>query len=387
VEPGIAEELWRQVASFGGYSFCKAHSASYALVSFQAAYLRAHYPAELMAAVLSNYGGYYATIAYISEAMRMGLELRRPDVNESEIAYTGYTDPQADREGRQGWLRVGLCQVRGLSEGGRDALVAERRKNGPFTGFEDLMERVGLKPAEIEALIRCGALDGLGEGTRPELMWRALVWQKSDRRAGTGGSGDGGGRFRTAARPARPAPAVALTLPLDLPLAEGLPAAPQYDEATILAYEAETLGYLVSAHPLELYQEAISAAAERKGPPMIEGRELEAHVGKWVRLVGWMVTAKPIHTVNDEVMEFISFEDTTALYEVTVFPRPYRRYASQLMTRGPFLLTGTVEEEWGAITVTLERLQVLGRGELPRAERSGVVGVPGSGSQLNRAAG
>ena len=375
VEPDIAEELWRQVASFGGYSFCKAHSASYALVSFQAAYLRAHYPAELMAAVLSNYGGYYATIAYISEAMRMGLELRRPDVNESEIAYTGYTDSGADREGKRGWLRVGLCQVRGLSEGGRDALVAERRKNGPFTGFEDLVERVGLKPAEIEALIRCGALDGLGEGTRPELMWRALVWQKSSRRAGTGGSGDGGGRSRAAARPDRPAPAVALTLPLDLPLAEGLPAAPQYDEATMLAYEAETLGYLVSAHPLDLYQEAIAGAAERQGPPLIEGRELEAYIGKQVRLVGWMVTAKPIHTVNDEVMEFISFEDTTALYEVTVFPRPYRRYASQLMTRGPFLLTGTVEEEWGAITVTLERLQVLGRGELPGANQPGRPGI------------
>ena len=347
VAPDVAAELWRQVASFGGYSFCKAHSASYALVSFQAAWLRAHYPAEMIAAVLSNYGGYYTTIAYISEAMRMGLELRGPDVNESGIPYTGYTYSGAGRAGDgsavagNGWLRVGLCQVGGLSERGREALVAERKRGGPFTGFDDLVERVALKPAEIEALIRCGALDGLEEGTRPELMWRALAWRK--RRA--------------------------LMLPLDGPLAGDPPAAPPYDEGTILAFEAETLGYLVSAHPLELYREAIARAAAQNGPPLIEGKELERYAGRRVRLIGWMVTAKPVYTVHDEMMEFISFEDTTALYEVTVFPRSYRRYASQLLTRGPFLLTGRVEEEYGAITVTLERLQVLGRGAL--------VGTPG----------
>ena len=345
VEPDIAAELWRQVASFGGYSFCKAHSASYALVSFQAAYLRAHYPAEMMAAVLSNYGGYYTTIAYISEAVRMGLHLRGPDINESRVPYTGYTYPGGnDAPGDhapRGWLRVGLCQVRGLSEEGRERVMAERERGGPFTGFDDLTGRVELKPAEVEALIRCGALDSLEEGTRPELMWRALMWQKG--RRGTGLNGR-----------------------LALPVTGLPPSAPQYDEPTILAFEAETLGYLVSAHPLELYREAIAEAAAAKGLSLIEGKDLQEHLGERVRLVGWMVTAKPIHTVNDEVMEFISFEDTTALYEVTVFPRPYRRYASQLMTRGPFLLSGLVEEEWGAISVTLERLQVLGRGELQR---------------------
>ncbi len=366
VAPETAAELWRQIESFGGYSFCKAHSASYALVSFQAAYLRAHYPAELMAAVLSNYGGFYTTFAYISEAVRMGLELRGPDINESRIPYTGYTYPAAVEAtealtlgeialeeldlpgGRRGWLRVGLCQVRGLTEEGRQALVADREKGGAFTGFDDLARRVQLQPGEIEALIRCGALDSLGEGSRPELMWRALARCSA-------ASGGGGGR--------------SLELPLDLPLAEGPPQAPQYDEPTILAFEAETLDFLVSTHPLALYREAIAQAAQAKGPPLVEARDLARHVGGRVRLVGWRVTAKPIRTVHNEVMEFISFEDTTALYEVTVFPRQYRRYAPELMTRGPFLLTGRVEEEWGAITVTMERLTVLGRGELPRPGR------------------
>jgi error-prone DNA polymerase len=160
-------------------------------------------------------------------------------------------------------------------------------------------------------------------------------------------------------------------LPLDYPLAEDPPVTPQHDDATILAFEAETLGYLVSAHPLELYREAIARAVTQKGPPLVKGKNLAAHIGERVRLIGWMVTAKPIHTVNDEVMEFISFEDTTALYEVTVFPRQYRRYASQLLTRGPFVLTGRVEEEYGAISVTLERLHLLGCGELPKARSGG----------------
>ena len=134
----------------------------------------------------------------------------------------------------------------------------------------------------------------------------------------------------------------------------------------MLAFEAETLDFLVSAHPLALYEEGIARVSAEKGPPLIEGKDLARHVGEQVRLVGWRVTAKPIHTIHNEVMEFVSFEDTTALYEVTVFPRQYRRYASELMTRGPFILTGLVEEEWGALSLTMDRLSVLGRGELPR---------------------
>jgi DNA polymerase III alpha subunit len=317
-----------------------------------------------MAAVLSNYGGFYTTIAYISEAMRLGLEVVGPDVNESRVAYTGLTHPGAVAAaealargettleelnlpgGRRGRLRVGLCQVGGLSPERAETIVAARETGGPFAGFDDLMNRVPLQPSEIEALIRCGALDSLEEGSRPELMWRALLRRRELARAGSG---------------------PALMLPLELPLPEALPEAPGYDAATVLAFEAETLDFLVSAHPLTLFEEAIGQARAGRGPPLIEGRDMERRIGERVRLVGWRVTAKPIHTIHNEVMEFVSFEDTTALYEVTVFPRQYKRFAPELMTRGPFILTGTVEEEWGAISLTLERLSVLGRGELPQA--------------------
>src|SRR5437867_4794217 len=109
----VARRVWDMILSFSGYSFCKPHSASYALVSFQSCFLKAHYPAEFIAAVISNQGGYYSTFAYVSEARRMGLRVLLPDVNESEKEYAGVTRaPQAP--GGRGGVRVGLRRVRGF---------------------------------------------------------------------------------------------------------------------------------------------------------------------------------------------------------------------------------------------------------------------------------
>ena len=112
------EAVWAMIMSFGGYSFCKPHSASYARVSFQAAYLKVHHPAEFMAAVISNQGGFYSTFAYVSEARRMGLEILPPDVHRSDIPWTG----------RGSTLRVGLLSVRGLAAGTRSRIISQRRR-------------------------------------------------------------------------------------------------------------------------------------------------------------------------------------------------------------------------------------------------------------------
>ncbi len=149
---GDARELWRQIASFAGYAFCKAHSASFAALSFRAAYLRAHHPAELMAAVLSQRGGFYGQAAYVSECKRMGLEVLPPCVNRSQVAFTG--------EGRR--VRVGLMQVRALRPESAVALVRERGGKGVFRSLEELVARVALRGREVDALIRCGGLDRCG---------------------------------------------------------------------------------------------------------------------------------------------------------------------------------------------------------------------------------
>jgi len=330
------DAVWEMILSFAGYSFCKPHSASYALVSFKSAYLRAHYPAEFMAAVISNQGGYYAPFAYISECRRMGLEVLLPDVNESSIPYTGINRR----------VRVGLMQVQGLSAAAMEAVCRAREADGPFRSLEDFLRRVAIDPSDARLLIRAGAFDSLAAGsTRPELMWRWVRWSE--------------GRVPERGRPQRDL----FAEPGEAPAA--LPAAPGYDERTMLRHEAETLGFLISRHPLTLY------GSEVEGLRRVAGDDLHKHVGRNVTTIGWLVTGKVVDTKQDEPMEFVSFEDTTAIYETTLFPDVYRRFCHMLSHARPYVLRGKVEEEFGAVTLTVTDIRFLDQ-PAGRASRAAV---------------
>ncbi|HET9480760.1 MAG TPA: DNA polymerase III subunit alpha, partial [Candidatus Polarisedimenticolia bacterium] len=337
------DAVWEMILSFAGYSFCKPHSASYALVSFKSAYLRAHYPAEFMAAVISNQGGYYATFAYVSECRRMGLSVLLPDVNESDIPYTGINRR----------VRVGLMQVQGLSAGSMEAIAADRREHGPFRSLEDFLRRVPIDPSDARLLIKAGAFDGLEpHRPRPDLMWRWARWSagRQARRAPAGRrarqpglfdpareeEGRGGGDSGWDARSAVPAPP-----------------RPGYDDATVLRHEVETLGFLLSRHPLSLYARELGRLRH------VRGADLQRHVGRTVTTIGWLVTGKVVSTKGDEPMEFVSFEDTSAIYETTFFPDAYRRFCHRLSHRRPYVLRGRVEEDFGAVTLTVSGLEFL----------------------------
>jgi error-prone DNA polymerase len=323
--PIVAEELWRQIESFSGYSFCKAHSASYALVSYQAAYLRAHHPAEFIAAVLSNYGGYYATFAYVSEAKRMGLRVLLPCVNQSEWHFTG----------QGATVRVGLCQLQGLQKQDGRRILDERRRGGPFAHLADFIRRIPIPPTTVDTLIRAGAFDAIADGmNRPQLMRQSAcggLLQSGTASAASRGALD----FFSASPP---------------PL---VPPVKDYDWRQSLSCETEAIGFAVSAHQLTLYKDALCRLR------VLKASELEHHVGKTVSLVGWQVTRKRLRTKHDEPMVFITFEDTHALYETVMFPREYRRFASLTMATGPFLVTGQIASEHGAVTVTIKDLRLL----------------------------
>jgi DNA-directed DNA polymerase III PolC len=345
--PRLIEEVWRMILSFAGYSFCKPHSASYALVSFKSAYLKAHYPAEFMAAVLSNQGGYYSPFAYVSECRRLGLAVDLPDVDESRIPYTG----------EAGRVRIGLMQIQGLSAQARQAIVEERER-GPYRSFEALLRRVDLDPSDLRLLIRAGACDGIARGkTRPQLTWRALEWEEERRR---------GRRRPLLSLPGRARERQETLLPLFDRPAGSLPAAPPPDEITVLRQEMETLGFLASRHPLTLYRREMARL------PIVEAKDLARHVGRRVLTVGWYVTGKVVETRAAEPMEFVSFEDTTALYETTLFPEVYKRFCRLLTHARPYLLEGTVEEDFGAVALNVERVAFLdeaARGATRRGER------------------
>jgi error-prone DNA polymerase len=305
VSAAVIALIWDMIMSFAGYSFCKPHSASYAQVSFKSAYLRAHYPAEFMAAVISNQGGFYSTFAYLSEARRMGLSILLPDVNASDWTYTG----------RDRLVRMGLMQVKALPESLGKRIVEERSKRGRYRSFQDFLDRIKPNPTEARTLVRAGCCDSLaGDLTRPALLWR--LYAGNDRRA-------------------------ALPIPED------------YPSSIKLAHERDTLGLLASRHPLELY------AAELRRLPHVPGSDMARHVGHTITMVGWLITEKFAETKHGLPMEFATFEDTTALYDATLFPDVYRRCCHLLSTDYPFVLQGLIEKHYGVVTLTVHDLRIL----------------------------
>lgn len=302
----VIEEIWEMIMSFAGYSFCKPHSASYAQVSFKSAYLRTHYPAEFMAAVISNQGGFYSTLAYISEARRMGLAILLPDINESDWTYRG--------EGER--LRMGLMQVKTIPKKLGERIVSERTTNGPYRSFQDFLRRVQPEPAHARALVRAGCCDSIaGELTRPALMWR--LYTESD----------------------------SVSHPLPIP--------DDYSAAQKRAHEIESFGFLASRHPLTLYREQI----ERLRP--VPAFQMHRFAGQRITMVGLLITEKAAETKHGQAMEFITLEDVTALYDATLFPEVYRRCCHLLSPNRPYVVRGLVEESFGIATLTVQDLHLL----------------------------
>jgi DNA polymerase III subunit alpha len=342
VDDEVLLELWRQLASFAGYAFCKAHSASYAVLSWQAAWLKAHWPAEFMAAVLSNHGGFYSTAAYLEEARRLRLEILLPDINHSEADFTG-----RDRQ-----VRIGLQQVRNLSRRSIDALVEARREHGFFVSLGDLLQRVPpLTETETEHLIRCGACDGF-ELTRPELLWRHALLRRRRRGAGAPDR-----------RPALPTTDGA-TGTLFAPGAAGLgagggataliPAIPDYSPAEKLQQELELLSLTATGHPLAGLRDHL----RRLGA--VPCAEVAGWVGRRIRVAGQVITAKTtVVKRSGEPMKFMTLEDETGLVEITLFPQVYAAYGGRLLSRGPYLVQGLVEDDHGAVSVTAESLVLI----------------------------
>jgi len=309
------DDVWEMVQSFAGYSFCKPHSASYAMVSVKAAFLKFHYPAEFMAAVISNQGGFYSTEAYLSHAKLLGLTVAPPCVNQSRVAYWG----------RQGCIRMGLMQIKGLRREAMRATVAERERAGPYLDLVDFLRRVTLGVEEAKRLILAGCFDELeADSNRPTLIWRALYWFAQHREQAE-----------------------------DLfpnYIEDDLPAMKPYSQRTLLALEKRLFGFWVTRHPLEVHADRIRSVRRA------HARDLPRLAGKRVTLVGWLVTGKTVTTKEDEPMSFLTFEDETGLFETVMFPKLFKRRIGIVAHGFPFLVRGEVAEEHGALCLNLTDL-------------------------------
>jgi len=314
-----SEKIWEMIGSFQGYSFCKPHSASYAMVSFKSAWLKAHYPAEFISAVISNQGGYYSAFAYLSEARRMGLSVKMPEINQSRFEYTA--------EGEA--IRVGLMQIKGLKKNFAGRMLREREENGRYQGLLEFMDRVEPEPESARLLVKAGCFDQLeGAEARIKLLWminnRARLRPK-----GQAGLFPAGGKIPGSVRK------------------------PTEDE--LLRQEEETLGFLISRHPLALFQDQIQKL------PVTSAAEFRNKIGRRIIAAGVCVTGKLAETSRGELMQFVSFEDERDIYETVFFPKAYRRYCPLLRINSACLLFGTVTSDLNAISLQVENIKPLGK--------------------------
>jgi len=317
------QSIWDMITSFSGYSFCKPHSASYARVSFQAAYLKTHFPAEFMAAVISNQGGFYSTFAYVSEARRLNIRILPPDINHSNISWKGH---HLD-------LRVGLMSITDLCTKTMKTIIAERKK-ALFSTLEDFFVRVNPREDETRALIHSGSLDSLNDhGNRASLLWAFASWQNQEKKSDLQPS------------------LFDLKKSCHTKSVTPMPALPEDNPIETLRREFSVLGFLCAHHPIILFKDIIQPYGT------VKANHLARFINKKITFAGWLMTGKLVKTRQGDPMKFLTFEDETGIVETVFFPKPYAFFCHSLDYGRPYLLYGKIDSNWGAITLIVEKTQ------------------------------
>jgi DNA polymerase-3 subunit alpha len=304
---------------FGRYGFNKAHSAAYGLIAFQTAYLKAHFPVEFMAALLtSEMHSSDGVVKYINECRSHDITVLPPNINESGKVFT--------ISGKN--IRFGLVAVKNVGEGAIDAIL-EERNNGSFKSLFDFCERVDLRKVNkrvVESLIKCGAFDSTGHH-RAQLMaaleeaieyGQQVQREKADRQ-------------------------MSLFDVMDTDPEAYMPPMPevsQWEESDLLDLEKETLGFYISGHPLDRYQNIIDKFTNCNAALITEKNN-----GDGVRIGGIIRQNKVIRTKSNELMGFVTVEDMHGSIEITVFSSIYHKVSDLLIEETPVLIQGKVEKD------------------------------------------
>jgi len=341
VNEDTINKIWEMMLSFDGYSFCKPHSASYAMVSFQSAYLRVHHPAEFMAAVLSNQGGFYRPHAYIAEIRRMMLHTIGPDVNLSIWKYYGKTINH-EKSVFRGEVVIGLMAIKGLSVSGAEAILEERERGGVFTSLNDFSRRVKIGRDDIIALCPAGVFDSIAESLPRPLQARRLLGMRLEEARMNNGE-----LFVAEASPIYGGKPLMVIVPQEKKV--------QKTDSDLWG-EYRALGFLRKVHPLTLWKREVLALKYR-----VKALRIRDYVGQNVKMVGWQVTQKDVWTKDGLAMCFLSLEDETALYETVIFPQVYDKYSNLLFDQQPLLVYGRVADDNGAISLEVQRIEALSK--------------------------
>lgn len=311
----IVSEVWRQIESFGGFSFSKAHSASFAVESYQSLYLKTYFPVEFMIAVINNFGGFYSRELYFHELKKTRIAIHPPCVNRSENL-TGISGKE---------VFTGFIHVQGLEEQLVGKLLESRNRFGPFADLSDMIERVSTGMEQLNILIRVGAFRFTGK-TKKELLWEANLQYKK-----TGTPTGSGFLFHEK---------------------------PQYFQLPALKY-----------HPLDDALDEI----ELLGFPLCDVFELANtddrifslsidfphQLGQEVTVLGYLVSTKPVNTVTNETMHFHTFLDRKGGWlDCIFFPQVSRYYP--VTGKGFYMMTGKVTEEFGVFSLEVRECRKIG---------------------------
>ena len=314
-----AEAIFDLMAKFAEYGFNKSHSAAYAMVAYQTAYLKAHYPVEFMAALLTeDMGNTDKVIKNIADCREMGIEVLPPDINASELSFRVLGNS----------IRFGLGAVKNVGESAIQAILDARRE-GSFTDLFDFCERVDLRRVNkrvVESLIKCGAFDSSGarraaliSGLEEAMGLGQRIQQERDSAQvslfGTAeivkGNGNGGGK---------------------------LPDVTEWDEKLLLGFEKEALGFFITGHPLSRHLSLMKRFVNADTSVLSELPDKSE-----VRLCGIVGNLKEIFTKKGERMGFVVIEDLTGSVEVVVLPDIYASSVECLKGEEPVLVAGTLE--------------------------------------------
>jgi DNA polymerase-3 subunit alpha len=307
----LTKEVWCQIDSFAGYSFSKAHSASYAVESFQSLFLKAYFPLEFITAVINNFGGFYYTWVYFNEAKRQGAQIKLPCVNNSNY--------QTRIIGKD--IYVGFVHIANLEYKIGQEIESVRSKNGDFDDLEDFIKRIPIGIEQLIILIRTDAFRFTGR-TKSELLWEAHTYINK------GKSVNPNSLFYT--------PPKRYTLPkLEFSLLENA-----YDEI-------EYIGFPVSMSYFDMLKTGFRGE--------IPAKEMIKYVGRKTRMVGHLVTIKYVRTVKKEWMYFGTFIDSEGEFFDTVhFPNSLKNYPFK--GKGVYLILGEITEEFDFPSLTVKKL-------------------------------
>lgn len=335
VDEESAEQVFDLMAQFASYGFNKSHSAAYALLTCQTAYLKAHYPVEFLAALMTcNRDNRDKIVGFINEAKEMGIEVLPPDVNESQLNFSV----------SNGKIRFGLAAVKGVGEGVISAIIEARADGGPFEDLYDFCERVdpdAIKSSTVEALVQCGAFDSIGPVEDTSYIGnigktRAKMFEAVDQAVERGaqqqhdeevGQNSLFGMMDEDRR--------------DKVLEVSYPDVRAWGDRELLEHERDLLGFYVTGHPLDRFETDLQMYDITTTERLANGSDVENYDEVSVAGVIAELNEQALKS-RDGRMAFVTLEDKTGRVEVLVFGDPFAEYEEELKSGDPIMIHGTV---------------------------------------------